>query len=284
MPAEPPLDDATLRTISEIIGDTNSGLTNTEIDRLLKSARIADPTPRSGGPGTYVAVSKRDRLHRALDARQRADGSANAVLKFVKLVMQPARYVANPDLFADRRHELNVVLALTSFRLEEDGRLVRVKAATTLTDARRRAERLKGVLKDRRAHARLLAACLTEIRDDNYFHAVLEGSKSLAQEIRGRTGLSSDGIQLVDAALEKGNRPMPLLVLNTLKTSTERSRQKGLADGLRAIFGSARNPTAHEPKSLSKLSEQDAIDLLTQMSYLHRQLDECTTTAHLASP
>ena len=44
---------------------------------------------------------------------------------------------------------------------------------------------------------------------------------------------------------------------------------------------SAGNPTAHEPKILGTLTARDAIDLLTQMSYLHRRLDECTETGHL---
>jgi uncharacterized protein (TIGR02391 family) len=283
--ASPPdsLDDATLWRTCEILAETQGGLTNNELDRLLREARVADPTPRTAGPGTVVMVSKRERLHRALSTRQRADGHAAGVLRFVKLAMQPARYTASPEVFEDRRHELNVTLSFAALRLEEDGRLVRVRAASTLTDARRRAQRLRRTLVDRHAHARLLASCVDEIRDENYFHAVLEATKSLAEEIRSKTGLTSDGLPLVEAAFETGKRTAPLLVLNSLRTQTERSRQKGLADGLRAMFAAARNPTAHEPKILGTLSELDALDHLTQVSYLHRRLDECTSTTHLTS-
>ncbi len=274
----PALADSALWRICEILGETSGGLTNAEIDRLLEEAKVDDPTPRRAGPHAVVMVSKRERLHRALSARQRRDGHAKGVLRFVKTVMQPARYTGNPDLFEERRGELNVVLALISLRLEEDGRLVLVKAAATLTEARRRAQRLRGALKDRNAHPRLLAACVDEIKDENYFHAVLEASKGLAEEIRRRTGLTSDGVQLIDAAFEKGQNGLPLLALNSLQTQTERSRQKGLADGLRATFAGARNPTAHEPKTLGSLKEIDALDQLTQISYLHRRLDECVTT------
>jgi uncharacterized protein (TIGR02391 family) len=285
MAAEPPLDEATLRSISEILGDTHGGLTNTEIDRLLREVRIPDPTPRSAGPGTYIVLNKRDRLHRALAARQQADGSANAILKFVKHVMSPARYIADPDAFDARRHRLNVALAFRSLELAEDGRLIRrTRAATTLTEARRAAQRLRETLKDRGAHPRLMAACVDEIRDSNYFHAVLEASKSLTAEIQRLTGLADDGWALLDAAFEKGQRPMPLLVLNTLESPTERSRQQGLAAGLRAIYSAARNPTAHEPKVLGTLSEVDALDHLTQISYLHRQIDRCTFTGNLYLP
>lgn len=284
MPAPPAaLDDATLWSVCEILAATDGGLTNAELDRLLAQARVADPTPRTAGPGTVVMVSKRERLHRALSARQGADGHAGGVLHFVKLAMQPARYTASPQLFEDRRHELNVALSFAALRLEEDGRLVRVRAASTLSDARRRAQRLRQTLADRHAHPRPLAGCVDEIHDENYFHAVLEATKSLAEEIRRRTGLTTDGVPLVDAAFEQGRRPMPLLALNSLRSQTERSRQHGLADGLRAVFAAARNPTAHEPKALGTLNELDALDHLTQISYLHRRLDECTSTAHLTA-
>ena len=42
-------------------------------------------------------------------------------------------------------------------------------------------------------------------------------------------------------------------------------------EGLKGI----RNPAAREPKVLAQLAESDAINLLAQMSYLHRQLDRC---------
>lgn len=284
MPAEKPLEDGLLREVCAILGDTDAGLTNREIDDLLREARIADPTPRSAGPGTYVVKNKRDRLFDALAAAQRRNGSSNAVLGFVKRAMQPTRYTRSPERFEQRREALNVALSFAGLELTQAGSLKRTGASATLTEARRRAARLRGILADRGAHARLLAACVDEILDDNYFHAVLEGSKSLAAEIRRRTGSKLDGVPLVVETCERTKaHPTPLLALNRLETQTEKSRQDGFSAGLRAIFSAARNPTAHEPKILGALAEQDAVDLLTQMSYLHRRLDECTDTGHLRS-
>jgi uncharacterized protein (TIGR02391 family) len=47
-----------------------------------------------------------------------------------------------------------------------------------------------------------LAACRAELLEDNYFHAVLEATKSLAEKIRRLTGLSADGAPLADAAFQ----------------------------------------------------------------------------------
>ena len=280
-----PLDDAILRRICDQIAATEGGLTGSEIKSLLAAARISDPTPYDAGAGTYVAINKRDRLYTALAAAQRRSGAGNVVVSFLKKAMHPARYTGSPDLHADRLRDLNVVLSFAALKLRDDNVMVHAKAATTLTDARRRAEKLKSILADRGAHPRLLAACVAEIRDENYFHAVLEGAKSLAAEIRRRTGSTLDGVPLVQETLQiTKNHATPLLALNTLQTDTERSRQNGLDAGVRTIFSAARNPTAHEPKVLSAMSEQDAVDLLTQMSYLQRRLDECTFTGHLRTP
>lgn len=173
------------------------------------------------------------------------------------------------------RWEMNVPLAFAGFYVNEKGQVAKGKKAQTLTEARQRAMRLRAQLAERSAHQRLLDYCVDEIDTDNYFHAVLEAPKSLADEIRQRSGRTEDGIQLVDAVFESGQRGAPLLALSAMNTPTEKARQRGLADALRGVFGSLPNPTAHEPKIRSTMTEQDALDELSHMSWLHRRLDEC---------
>lgn len=90
-------------------------------------------------------------------------------------------------------------------------------------------------------------------------------------------------MKLIDVVFEIGKRRHPLLALNNMTTDTERSRQTGLANSLRGVFGSLRNPGAHEPKINSTMTEQDAVDELCHMSYLHRRLDECHEIPAMAS-
>ena len=65
----------------------------------------------------------------------------------------------------------------------------------------------------------------------------------------------------------------PLLAINSLRTDTEKSEQKGFASLLRGMFGTFRNVTGHAPKIMWPISEEDALDLLSLVSYLHRRLD-----------
>ena len=109
-------------------------------------------------------------------------------------------------------------------------------------------------------------------------HAVLEAAKSVAQKIRDKTGLTSDGSQLVDEAFGKGKKAYPVLAFNSLATESEQSEHSGLMNLIKGFFGTFRNPTAHAPRFAWKIGEQDALDTMTLASLLHRRLDQAVKT------
>ena len=49
----------------------------------------------------------------------------------------------------------------------------------------------------------------------------------------------------------------------------------GLMNLLKGMFGTFRNVTAHAPKITWMMDEQDALDLLSLASFLHRRIDAC---------
>ena len=65
----------------------------------------------------------------------------------------------------------------------------------------------------------------------------------------------------------------PILILAPLITESAKSEQKGFANLLIGLFGAVRNPLAHAPKTTWPMSEQDALDILTLISLVHRKLD-----------
>jgi uncharacterized protein (TIGR02391 family) len=109
-----------------------------------------------------------------------------------------------------------------------------------------------------------------ELLQDNYFHAVLEAIKGIADRIQTMSGVAGDGADLVTQAL---STKAPVLALNTLKSETEISEQKGITNIIVGLFGAIRNPTAHAPKISWAMQEQDAIDILALVSFVHRKLD-----------
>jgi uncharacterized protein (TIGR02391 family) len=136
---------------------------------------------------------------------------------------------------------------------------------------------LRTKLAARHVHPDVVRFCRAELVQRNYFHAVLEASKSVSAKIRTMTGLTSDGAQLVDEAFTL-KQNMPPLAFNSLQTVSERSAHSGYAHFARGVVGAFRNPTAHEPKVEFALTEEDALDMLATISMVHRRLDHATVT------
>lgn len=268
MAAIPEFAESHLQAICDVLGDTGSGLTGSEIDQLLRRIGV------DSGSGS----NKRSRLLDSLSARQRRDRCGNLVVAFVKAAMEPVSYRGRSHVFDARRQELNEALAFCGYELREDGELVVKAAVKTLGEAEERAGRLRAELRRRNVHSDVLAFCRAELLEKNCFHAVLEATKSVAEKIRKRSGLSGDGAALIDQAFGLGSTGMPFLAFNALSTPTERDEHTGLMNLMKGLFGAFRNPTAHAPRISWPVSEQDAIDLLTMASLLHRRLDGAIRT------
>jgi uncharacterized protein (TIGR02391 family) len=117
----------------------------------------------------------------------------------------------------------------------------------------------------------VLKFCREELLADNYFHAVLEAVKSVGEKIRAKTGLTDDGGPLIDRAL---GGTLPMLAINPLLSESEISEQRGFANLVRGAFGMFRNPTAHAARITWEMSKEDAEDLFSIVSLLHRRLDK----------
>lgn len=271
MPVIPCLDENILQKLCDVLADTSSGLKGSEIARALTQSGITDPEP---------TITKRHRLFAALSQRQRSDGCANNVIAFVRAVMNPVRYVGSHEYYETYRTDVNRVLCFAGYTVTERGEVECVAAARTLTEAEERADRMRAELMRRKVHPDVLLFCRAELLDKNYFHAVFEATKSVAEKIRQKAGLIGDGAEIVDAAFGLANG-VPLLALNTLQTETEQSEQKGFANLVKGMFGTFRNVTGHAPKIYWPITEQDALDLLTLVSLIHRRLDEAIRTPRL---
>ena len=260
------LDETILHSICNILADTNDGLSGREIGQILKECNIDDPFP---------SITKRDRLFEALSKKQKQDKCANNIVSFIYKAMNPVRYIQEPHVFENYCFELNRVLAFAGLVLDENGKLREITTAQTLSEAQERANKLYKQLLARNIHSDILLFCRAELLQDNYFHAVFEATKSIADKIRMKSGLSNDGTKLVDDAF---GGEFPLLAFNTLQTETERSEHNGFMNLLKGLFGTFRNTLAHMPKIKWNINEQDAIDILTFTSFLHRKLDSCVPT------
>ena len=260
----PPFNPQDLEALAKILGATEGGLTGSEIGRLLQDTKIPDPTPEQ---------TKWKRLYNAFATFQNRKKFGNHVVVFINHTMRPVGYTSQVNLFSERRDALNVVLAFSGMQVRRDGKVVRARKSDDLADAMQRASRLHAALSNRQVHPDVLRYCKPELLQENYFHGVFEATKSIAAKIRSLSGLSGDGAALVNAAFSLGKHQTPILAINSLTTETERSEQRGFGNLLLGLFGTVRNPLAHRPKQEWPMSEQDALDILTMASLIHRKLD-----------
>lgn len=249
-----------LEAIAGALGDTTEGLTGPEIEYLLASCNIAD----SG------SMTKRLRIYNAFAECQNTKRNRTNILEFIRLAMWPARYNREPHRYEPMRARLNQALAFAGLVVDESGGLNSADVVQTLPEAQRRARDFRADLEGRGVDHDVLKFCRAELLADNYFHAVQEAVKSVADKMRTRTGLTDDGSTFVDRVLS-GNPP--LLAVNALSTSSGRSGQNGFANLVRGTFGMFRNQTAQEARIHCPMSREDAEDLLSIASLIHRRPD-----------
>ncbi|MDD2134530.1 TIGR02391 family protein [Pseudomonas kurunegalensis] len=256
-----PFDSQHLEAACRVLGDTSRGLTGTQIGHLLLEIKVPDVDPFG---------SKWKRLFNALALKQNDVRVGNHLIMFINRAMNPVSSARDRDTFIWRKDELNVVLAFSGYYIREDGKVASVEKAETLDAARARVGRLKAALEARNVHESIMTYCRAELLDENYFHAVFEATKGVADRIRDLSGLTGDGADLVTKAFMG---PEPKLTLGPLVSDSAKSEQRGFANLLIGLFGAVRNPLAHAAKINWPMSEQDALDIFSLVSLVQRKLD-----------
>jgi uncharacterized protein (TIGR02391 family) len=253
---------AVAEQVCRVLGEA---VTGSEIPNLVYPLRKSEP------PGEET-LAKWKRLFNAVAFAQNKQHDGRPLIRLITVVMEPVRF-RSQDRFDETQAQLNEKLLLVGFRVRDDGKVVRVaQAATTVAEAQRRADELRDELRRRGVHDDVLRFCRAELLQRNYFHAVLEAAKSVADKLRTKTGVNADGSALIDAtcSLKSG----PKIAFNDLVTEWEQSEQTGIAMLMKGLFSTFRNPTAHAPKVLWATSRAEALDMLTLTSMLHRRLDD----------
>ena len=229
-----------------------------------------------------IKPSKRDRLRHALGFQYNRSGN-NGVLQLIKSLNEPVIYSRDPEGFRDFCAGLNRILRFYGVEYRDDGQFHNVDPSRTLSEAERRAAALENKLRFRRIHHEVRRYCKTEYMEENYFHAVVEAYKGLAERIREKTGYTADGLALMRHSFERPSPSQggyPTLAFNTLMTISEQNEHDGFLDFLSGCTRFFRNPMSHTPKVKWHRDLEDAVDCLTLISLLHFILDDC----HLTMP
>lgn len=270
------LSEQELKSIASVLGATESILSKANLKDLMiqEKLHIVDNGYRSNQYVYWLGLNKRDWLYNCFAETCNQEQSFDKIYRFIEAAMNPIRYAADSDRskYFSLKEELNKVLLLIGLFVDERGKLLPTKQASTLEEVDERVNHLNAELQKRCIHYEVKKYCKKELLQKDFFDAVFEASKGLAQRVREISGMQGDGGQLFQQAFSLKN---PSLFFNSLRTESEKSEFTGLSELLQAIFHLVRNPAAHTPKINWKVEEEKALDILTVISFAHKYLDEC---------
>ncbi|AZA95635.1 TIGR02391 family protein [Chryseobacterium shandongense] len=258
-------DDITLRNISDIIANM---LTHSKITEHLTGAGISE---------SHSGTNKTDRLFYALKERQIQDKCGNHVLAFVMRLLNPKRYDSEEEFEKDRTM-INEKLVYDGIEIDKTGQPRQVNKARTISEAKSRSLKIKDKVHGIGVHSEILPYCEAEWLKENYFHAILEITKSVAQRLRQKSGYSSDGADLIDDCFALGKDKKPMLAFNTLSNPSEESEHKGFGNFCKGFFSMYRNPKAHNPKILEDTQLSQMTEVLVVATIIHNKLDNTYRT------
>jgi uncharacterized protein (TIGR02391 family) len=256
-----------VEAVCKVLASTDwPGLSGSEIGRLLAMRGFTDIEP---------GATKWRRLEAAMQVRQQRDRASNCLVRFITDAMEPSRYVGDPGRFSALRDSLTEALALVGLKVNEKGQVARAARASTLDEVARLAGRLHTELTRRSVHDQVLFYCDQELIRQSLFHAVFEAVKGLAARLRTMAGSGLDGSELVTHCFAD-RTGQPVIRINSYTSETDQSEHKGFANLLRGIFGTFRNPPAHAARAAAEwtVTEADALDLFSTLSFIHRRLDK----------
>ena len=254
------LKDSVLQELAKLLADYCTGSFITEVFQKQNIVDVIGPNQ-----------TKWRRLYTAFESDQTKYQCSNRTLAVIKIILDPVRFVKSLDAFEIMRQRLNLILSFVGLEYEATGEFHRCSVAQTLAEAELRYSTIQIKLQGRNIHPNVLTYCRPELLQNNYFHAVFEATKGLAQCIRDKSGSVKDGAALIDEVFPKKD---PILAFTDLKTETERSEHVGFAALLKGCFAAVRNPLAHTPK-IHWEGDDNAADYLTLISLLHRKIDDC---------
>lgn len=256
--------------------DPDKGLTESEIRAKLQQSYlpIVDKGGRNNGYVYEFGLNKRNWLYNCFCEEINTKKSYQGIYRFIENVLNPVGYTLEErrEKYRYLFEETNKVLLLLGLEVQENGKIHPVVKAQTLDEVDQRVKSLEKKLSDRCIHQEVRKYCIKDYLRKDYFDAVFEAAKGVAQRVRDITGLREDGGQLFQTAFSSKD---PYLYFNLLKTDSEISEFKGLKELLEAIFHLIRNPAAHTPKINWRVEEEKALDILTLISFAHKYLDEC---------
>jgi len=258
-PRSQPFDLPALERLATIIGDRYSWR---EMTNFFTDAGVTDLQTREGETAKWRFAE------RVLRELQRQTNGTQRIAQIIERLCSPQSFFGQADVHLQMLTSVNEVLSHYTLRVDRSGRVVVDETVTP--QLRSRASPQAVLFDSRQFHPEVRKHARQLFVERRHFHAVFECCKAFDGAVRAMAQSSKHGSELMGAALSKTGA----LKLNTLRTETEVNEQEGYMHLCMGLMRAIRNPLSHEPEYDWPMAQEDALDMLSLLSYLFRQLDK----------
>lgn len=246
-----------LETISKIIGDSYTG---TEITEFFKKAGF--PEIQHDGSTKWRFV------YAALQELQKQKYGSINIARIIQQLCDPQEYFSAPEVHEGICERINDILSFYGLKVGDDG-MIRKSGEKASSFKKQIPENAK-IFDERNFHTKVIQHARKLFTEGNYFHAVFECCKVYDKEVASKSQSRNHGTKLMMEVLSlKG-----ALKLNAQQTETDKNEQEGIMHLSAGIMRAVRNPQSHEPALDWPITRDDALDLLSFLSFLFRKLDK----------
>ena len=259
-------------------------LTNSKIDNYFASCNIENlgrktqNVVKNGIPCYITGSSRKEKMYISLANNINQNQNFVGLISFLEMVFDLTQFADHLNEFNDARDRVNKVLIILGYEINQSGKVILVKKASTLDEVEERINKLKKEVTVRNLHSEVLKYCSQEYLNKDYFHASFEAVKGIFERLRIMTNQTVDGAKLINGVFST-NAPMILLHdSDIVNNQTDKDEYLGIKSLIEGLHKSIRNPSAHKPRIVSNNELLDCLEIMTIVSRIHRYLDNCYTT------
>ncbi len=251
-----PFSLSALEKLAKIIGDRYTG---TEITELFRKAGFPEIVHDGSTKWRFVYAE--------LENLQKESSGPYNIAKIIEKLCDPQEYFGNANYHKEVLNKVNEILAFCGLIVSTDGTIISdptispvLKSSQTIAE--------KNFI-DRNYHLEIRKHGQKLFADEKYFHAVFECCKAFEKAVKEKSKIKKHGTQLMSSALS----PKGPLKLNAQNTETEINEQNGVMHLCMGLTSAIRNTGAHEPELNWPINQDDALDILSLLSFLWRKID-----------
>lgn len=246
-----------LEAIAKIIGDRYTGSEITAFFRKAGFSKIM----HDGSTKWRFTFS-------ALEHIQKLPSGNTDIAKILEALCNPQEFFGRPDEHSQLIDIVDEIVGFYGLKIDpKSGKLL--VSGEAKAELRQRESAEAKAFDGREFHREVVKHGRDLFVQGRHFHAVFECCKAFDRLVANKSHVTEHGDKLMGMALSMSGP----LKLNTQQSQSEINEQEGIMHLCKGLMRAVRNPEAHEPELDWPITQKDALDILSLISFLYRKID-----------